>query len=358
MWIKAVFCTKDTVYAERLAGFFDREYGNKIELNFCPTVESFFDYIDQYTIDVALFGDEFEEEIEKRIKDIPCSCAVITEQIYETNTHGLAQIGKFQKGNGIYKDIFELYSSGKRVKQMNLNHSGSEMQKMYVFISANGGSGTSTIAKAYARRCASYEKVLYLDLGLFHCAEVTEGNSNGMDEVILALKSRRNILPLKLVSAVAKTKDGAFTYGPCSNACNLLELNAQDIRNLMGSLSALSEYNKIIVDIGAFISQKEIEFLKNADAVVCVVDESEIGEKKYRKLYEFMENAGKKEQIRLVKKMFVFRNKVRQDYEADSGNIQSGVIGWAPWILLDSYDAVVDRIAQSDSFHNMEISNE
>ena len=137
MWIKAVFCTKDTVYAERLAGFFDREYGNKIELNFCPTVESFFDYIDQYTIDVALFGDEFEEEIEKRIKDIPCSCAVITEQIYETNTHGLAQIGKFQKGNGIYKDIFELYSSGKRVKQMNLNHSGSEMQKMYVFISAN-----------------------------------------------------------------------------------------------------------------------------------------------------------------------------------------------------------------------------
>ncbi len=358
MWIKAVFCTRDAVYAERLISFFDREYVNKIELNLCPTIESFFDYIGQYTIDIALFGEELEEEIQKKLKDISCPCALITEQIYETNIHGLTQIGKFQKGDAIYKDIFELYSSGKRVKQISLNHSGNEMQKIYAFISASGGSGTSTIAKAYARRCASYDKVLYLDLGLFSCTEVAEGNANGMDEVIRALKSRRNILPLKLVSAVAKTRDRIFTYGPCSNTCNLLELNAEDIRNLISGLTALSEYKKIIVDIGASISWKEIEFLKSADAVICVADESEIGDRKFRKLYEFMENAGNKEGIRLVKKMFVFRNKIRQDYESGSANYQSGVIGWAPWVLLDSYDAVVDRIAQSDSFNNLEISND
>lgn len=358
MWIRAILCTKDVIYGERLASFFDKEYGSKIELNLCSSVEAFFDYIGQNTIDVALFGDEFAKEAQEKVKDIPCLCVLITDQIYEANLYGLDQVKKFQKGDRIYKDIFDLYSSGKKVRLIDINQSQNETQKTYVFTSAGGGSGATTIAMAYARKCAVYEKVLYLSMSLFHQMKVIDGNVNGMDEVILALKSRRNILPLKLVSAVAYTEDKIFTYGACSNACNLLELNAEDVRNLMDGIGALSEYKKIIVDIGSSFSSKEVEFMKNADAIICITDESDIGKEKYRRFYNFLEDVGSKEHIHLVKKLFVFRNKIRQSYEVDVEDFQDRLIGWAPYVSMYSFDEIVDRIAQSDSFIKLEMRNE
>lgn len=359
MWIKAIFCTEDIIYAERLARFFDKEYGNKIELNLCSSIKDFFEFVEQNTIDIALFGDEFEETVQGRIKDIPCVWALVRNQIYETDDNSeLNQIDKFQKGDQIYKNIFELYSSGKKIKHIHVGTTESEIQKIYVFTSASGGSGTSTVAKAYARRCSSYEKVLYLDLGLFNCTEVIEGNANGMDEILLALKSRRNILPLKLVSAVSTTEEGIFTYGSCSDECNLLELGREDIQNLLKGISTLSEYKKVIIDIGSFISSKEIMFMKSADAIICIVEESDIGKRKYKRYCDFLENAGKREQIRLIKKMLIFRNKVKQDYDIDSDIFQGRIAGWAPYISTTSYDAVIKRIAQSDSFNNLEIDDE
>lgn len=357
MWIKAVYCTKDVIYAERLIAFFDKEYGNKIELNTCDSIESLFDFLKNYQTDMVLFGEEFEKEAMSRSRDIPCTCAFMTEQFYESQSKELHRIDKYQRGDSIYKDILDAYAAGGKVKHIRTTGAESGGQKVYVFTSACGGSGTTTIARAYARKCASYEKVLYLDFDLFSDTEVTEGNEHGMDEIILALKSRRNILPLKLMSAVASMADRVYTYAPCSDMVSMLELNAQDAHNLVNGITALSEYQKIIIDIGSSVSDSEIAFMKCADFIICIVDESEIGARKYEKFCEFLENAGKKEQMRILRKLLVFRNKVKQDYNNNSRQFKNEVTGWAPYVSVDSYDAVIDRIARSDSFSNLEIRN-
>lgn len=357
MMIKAIFCTNDTVYAKRLSGYFDEKYGNKIELDICGTVREALDFIHQYKMDAALFDDGLKDEVLKEIKDIPCVCALLTEQVYESDNEKIVSINKFQRGDRIYKDIIELYSSGEKVKHINLDRKQGSNQRIYVFTSAAGGSGTSTIAKAFAKRCAVYEKVLYLDLGLFNLSEVVEGNRNGLDEILLALKSRRNILPFKLQSAVSRTSDRVFTYGPCSNEASLLELNGEDICRLTDGITALSEYEKIIVDIGSVVSLKEIEFMKKADYIIYIMDESDIGKKKFERFCRFMEEVGNKEQMHLNKKVLVFRNKVRQNNHNDLGNYNDRIAGWAPYASMDSYDAVVERIAQSDSFSNLEMRN-
>lgn len=353
MWIKAIYCTKDTDYANRLMNFLDREYGNKLELNICSSIESLLEFIGQYKVDVVLFGDEFKEEVFRRRKDIPCPCVQMTEQIYESPDDETVQIDKYQRGNKIYNNIVEIYAGSEKIKHIDINKGENDAPKIYVFTSASGGSGTSTVARAYAKRCASYEKVLYIDLGLFYIREVTDGNPNGMDEIILALKSRRNILPLKLTSAVSSTADRVYTYGPCSNAVDLLELNEEDIRNLLKGISSLSEYRKIIVDIGTAVSLKEVELMKRADAIVYVLEESEIGIKKYDKYCDFMINVGKKEQMRMIQKMAVFRNKVKRDDMQGLQGMEDKAAGWAPYVAMDSYEAVIDRIARSDSFSNL-----
>ena len=357
MMIKVIFCTDDTVYAKRLSDYFDKEYGNKIELDICGTIREALDFIHQYRMDVALFDDGLKEEVLKKLKDIPCTCVFMTEQLYESDNEEISSIHKFQRGNRIYKDIIELYSSGEKVKHVDLIRKQDSNQRIYVFTSAGGGSGTSAIAKAFAKRCAAYEKVLYLDLGLFNLAEVVEGSSNGLDEILLALKSRRNILPFKLQSAVSCTADRVFTYGPCSNEVGLLELNDEDARHLIDGITALSEYEKIIIDISAAISIKEIEFIKKADHIIYVMDESDIGKRKFEKFCRFMEGVENKEQMHLNKKILVFRNKVRQNNNIASENYSNRIAGWAPYVSADSYDAVVERIAQSDSFSNLEINH-
>lgn len=357
MWIKAIYCTNDTDYAERLARFFDREYGNKIELNICISIASLFDFISRYQTDIALFGEEFEQEVSGAQKDIPCTCAFLAEQVYENADNELPQIDKFQRGDAIYKNILDAYAGGGKVKRIRAGKQDGGKQKIYVFTSPGGGSGTTTIARAYARKCAVYEKVLYLDFGLFNDIEVAEGSANGMDDIIFALKSRRNILPLKLTSVVARTADRVFTYGPCSNALGLLELDAEDAQNLIDGITALSEYQKIIIDIGSALSAKETAFMRRADFILCIMDESHIAEKKYAKFCEFIEHVEEKEKIRILRKVLLFRNKVKQDYHSGSGNFRNEVTGWAPFVAADSYDAVIDRIARSDSFSSLEIRN-
>ncbi len=353
MWIKAIYCTKDRVYANRLMNFLDKEYGNKIELDICSSVEALFEYISQDKVDMVLFGDEFEAKVQARIKDIPCSYACIAEQLYDSMDEEAVQIDKYQRGDKIYKSIVDAYAGGRKIKRIHTDKEKSGEQKIYVFTSANGGCGTSSVARAYAKRCASYEKVLYIDFGLFYSMEVTDGNPNGMDEIILALKSRRNILPLKLSSAVSSTAHRVYTYGPCSNPVDLLELNKEDIGNFIDGMAALSEYKKIIVDIGTSISLKEIELMKRADVIVYILEESDIGKKKYECFCRFLESVGKKEQMRLIRKMTVFRNKVKQDRGQGAWNMEEQAAGWAPYVSMDSYDAVIDRIARSDSFSNL-----
>lgn len=363
MWIKAVYCTKDLDYAKRLERFFDREYGNKIELSICSSMEAVFDIIGQYKIDILLFGDEFSQELLQHLKDFSCTCAFLTEQAHESAGDGfvqlahLAQIEKYRRGDSIYRDILDAYSAGGNVKRIRTGEKEGGTQKIYVFTSAQGGCGTSTIAEAYAKRCAAYEKVLYLDLGLFALTQIREeqANAHGMDEIILALKSRRNILPLKLMSAATQTEKRFYTYGSCSNGLDMLELCAEDMQNLLNGLLALDEYQKIILDIGSSISDKEIGAMKRADRIIYVMDESDIGKQKYSKFCVLLENAGRREQMRFLKKMRIFRNKVSQMYDGKQSSSEDSVAGWAPYVSMDSYDAVVDRIARSDSFSSLEI---
>lgn len=353
MWIKALYCTQDVEYAQRLTAFFDSEYTNKLELNVCTSVERAMQLLKG--IDIFLVGKEFETEIKALLRQIPCPVVLMTEQIYEDGLTNLKQIEKYQRADGIYRQLLDFYSQGSKIKKARESENSQTEQKIYVFTSANGGNGTTTTARAFARKCSMYEKTLYLDFGLYNELSVENGAEHGMDEIILALKSRRNILPLKLNSAIAQTGYGFYGYGNCVNPIDMLEINVEDMKALIKELTLLTEYTKIVIDIGTALTERELVLLNHADRIIYVVDEREISIRKFRIFEALLGALEKREDTKLLRKLTVFRNMVKNDYDHVGWPYEYEIGGWAPVIPDTTEESeIIGRIAASDSFNGLE----
>lgn len=353
MWIKALYCTQDTEYARRLTTFFDNEYTNKLELNVCSSVERAMQLLKG--IDIFLLGKEFEAELKDKRKIIPCPIVIMTEQIYDDGLSDTMQIEKYQRADGIYRQLLDFYAQGTNIKKAREVENTSSNQRIYVFTSANGGNGTTTVARAFAKKNALYEKTLYLDFGMYNDLPIDNGAEHGMDDIILALKSRRNILPLKLNSAVAQTSYGFYGYGCCVNPMDLLEINVEDIKSLIKELTSLTEYSKIIVDLGNSLTERDLVFLSHAHLIVYVLDEREVSVRKFSMFHALLGALEKRENYKLSRKIAVFRNKVSNDYSQENWPYEYEISGWAPFINdTEDETEIIGRIAASDSFNNLE----
>lgn len=355
MWVKILYCTQDQDYAERLVAFFDVEYTNKVEINVCSSVERAIQLMKG--IDVFLVGKEFENEIAGQLRKIPCPVVVMTEQIYDNGSGEMAQIEKYQRADIIYRQILDVYASGSKVKKLRTDVEPADGSRIYIFISANGGNGTTTVARAFAKKCSVYEKTLYVGLGLYDTVPMEKGQPNGMDELIMALKSRRNVLSLKLNSAIAKTAYGFYSYEACSNPINLLEINAEDMKLLMQELTRFKEYPCIVIDAGSLLTERELVTMGYADKIVYIMDEREVSQRKFGRFLELIDVLEKRERTKLSKKIAVFRNKVNKDYAMENWHYNHEIRGWAPYVAFEEEGEIIARIAASDSFHNLEVQN-
>lgn len=355
--IRLLLCTKDNEYVRRLSSYYNKEYRDRIEVNSVIDMEQAIAYIRSNDIDVALFDSIYEEIMPQAVSDkkLACFCAVLADKIYESDD-GIKRIHKYQRADSLYKDILDSYASYGKVKVTHRTVSGNEC-KIYTFISPKGGSGTTTVAKAYARKKATYEKVLYMNLQPITAKSVTEVKEAGMDDIVMALKSRRNVLGIKLQSAVSKGNDQVDFYETCTNPMDLIELTKEDVEHLVKGIRELNLYQKVIFDIGDTITGREIELLKLADFNICVVDGEPGCVEKFERLYTLLDMLGKREKTAFLRKTEIFKNKWVRGLETlyeDCAVVKSG---WAPHISDKNFEGIIERIAHSDSFDNLGISH-
>lgn len=354
MWMRLLICTKDVIYAERLTSFFEREYGEKMEISFFSEVQFLKESEKCRNSDVVLFGEEFEKDAATVSRDMPWVWAVLAEQIYEEGNDDIVRIAKYQRADLLYKAILDFYSQGGRVRHFAHSNNNGNTCRVYGFLSAGGGVGTTTVARAYAAKCAPYEKVLYLDMGILSFEWNQEEAEHGMDEILVALKSRRDILPIKLMSTVSSTKEKVSVYAPCRDSLHLLEVTGEDVVRLVNAIKGLGEYDKLIVDIGDHFSEWQFEMAKQANYLVYVAEDDDFGRKKYEKLCQIFQSLEQRDNVKLFRKMMIFRNKAVKKEQIEWGVQGIRECGWAPRIEGDSFEAVIERIMQSDAFDNME----
>lgn len=353
MRIKIVLCTADNRYAQKLDYLFDKMYADKTEMNIFEDAHTMSEHIARYGADLALLGEELEGAGEI-MSGLRCVCGMLVDKLYVSGDAGTARIAKYQRVDMIYKALLDIYSRGGRVKQISRTAVSDRKSKIYMFVSPCGGTGTTTIARAFARKCAYFEKVLYLDLGLMNCHRGGGEGKHGLDEIIMALKSRRNVLPLKLASAVSTDDDRVDTYAACiSNPFGIFEMTREDIRQMFEGIVSMGNYQKVVVDVGNYITEKETELFRLADEIICVVGDTGMGKTKCMKFLELLGVVERKEGVKVMRKVALFKNRSGREGLPVWEEMGCRDAGWFPDMHIDDYEACIERIARSDAFDAM-----
>lgn len=363
MKIRIAICTEDIAYAERLIGYFNSHYYDKFAWDKYTGLDYLSSSFHAEATDILLLGEELKNEINdnlmSRLGD--CMLAYLVDETSEEPADesdalpgGVHEIARYRRADEIYRDLLEIYSHKNHIR-----YAGSALvdsrTELYAFAAPCGGVGVSTVAIAAAKHFARTEKVLYLNLENISGTELVfhKEENRGLEEIIFSLKSRRKALALKLESTVCQDKNGIYYFGDCENVLNISELDAQDIRELLQTIQNSRKYDKVLIDIGNSLLDKDIAVLTLVNRIIAVTDNSEAAEIKWKRYLKALHVIEGLKQAGICSKMVLFINKVNKDCELPEQVMGIRVEGGLPLLQNGTYVGVIERLAAMESFQNI-----
>lgn len=285
MKIKLAILEKDTGYLHRVVNTFTNKFAEKFELYSFTDLEAAMNGLEASGIEIFLANEAFEIDVDR----IPgrCGFAYLVESNDIDSINGHAAIGKYQKTEQLHNQIMNLYLD--QTKKMITMKSKGEKCSVFIFASAVGGIGNTTMAAACAMHYAAQGKeVLYLNLERFGVtSHIFQGDGqNDLHDVIYAVKSRRMNLGLKLQNYARRSPRGVSFYAQPKLALDRHELNGEEIMLLVHELKQTGKFDYIVIDIEFGLDRDTMSLFKYAQSVVMVSDGSVCANEKTKRAYE------------------------------------------------------------------------
>ena len=308
MKIRVFLCSEDTLYCEKLVNYFNSHYYDKFQWD-VYTQSVYLEQIFQAgAADLILIGEEMEADLQKLDeKLLKKQLWVYLAEYGKEQEEGTQYLEKYRRADQIYRDLLDLYAKKEHVHYENLSLVSGKTA-FIVFVSAGGGIGASTIACAAAKAFSRVEKVLYLNLeDLGSCKLSFAGEDKpGLDELVYAIKSRRNTLELKIESSVSRDGRGTYYFKECANPMDLRSLSAEDVKELLRAIAVSRVYDKVIIDLGNGLQDKEIMAMSMANRVIMITDQSEISSLKLERYLKFAQTIEEIRKIDIISKMQIY----------------------------------------------------
>lgn len=352
MKIKLAILEKDTNYLNRIVAAFSTKYSDKLE------IYSFTDYkvalsnLDNTKIDILLATEAFEVDITQLPKR--CGFAYLVDSADIDMVREQMAICKFQKADLIYKQILSLYSENTaNISGIKLDNEGC---KIISFMSISGGTGSSTMAAAFALACAARgKKALYLNLESFGSSDIffTAEGQFDMSDIIYALKSKKANLALKLESCIRQDASGVYFFSQPKIALDLMELGTEEILRLISELSMSGAYEYIIVDMDFGLEKKFMDVYKQMHNIVIVGDGSEISNIKIIRAYEALTMLEQGADISITNRMSVIYNKFSNKTGQVLENIGLKSLSGAPRFEHATAKQVISQISTMNMFEKI-----
>lgn len=356
MKIKIAICTADIPYGRKMTQYFQVHYYDKFIWNIFTEPDYLTKFLESGDVDIVLLGNELKDQVDlaslqrkgERV------CAYLVDDLEERETDTIHQVEKYARGDKIYRDLLELYSLKSNIHFQN-TAMVNDKTEIYAFVSPAGGVGTSTIASAAAQNYAKFEKVLYINLETIGASQLVfeEEGKKGFDELIFSIKSRRRALELKLASAVSRDRSGVYFFEVSKNALDILELSIQDIKELLTAIQQIREYDKVILDVGNGLGEKEIAAMTYANRIITILDGSESTEKKLERYIGALQTLEQKNRADICSKMILFYNKVMKHVQLPEQKFQIRIGGSFPKIENGTYDGIIGKIAGMEIIRNV-----
>lgn len=288
MKIKVAILGSDKVYLGRLVSAFNSRYTEKLEIYSFTVKQTAYEALTANKIDMFLADDSFE--IDKQYIPSRCGFAYLVDSADIESYREEPVIHKFQKADLIYRQILGIYAENV-TDITGLHMDQGNGAKIIAFLAASGGAGASTAAAACAVRLAKKgQKVLYLNLEQFGSADVffhAEGTGS-FEDIIYAIKSKKNNLSVKLESAVKQDASGVWFYSATTTALDTAELSTSEICNILANIRMCGSYEYIILDMDFSLEMSKFDILRECSRIAVVGDGSTISNRKLERVMASM----------------------------------------------------------------------
>lgn len=347
MKIRVFICSEDTLYCEKLVNYFNSHYFDKFQWN-VYTQPAYLEQIFQSDMaDLILVGGEMQAVMQGL--DSKCVEGRLWAWLAEDEgwqAEGEWQVVKYQRADRIYRDLLDLYAKKEHVHFENLSIVSGKTT-FIAFVSAGGGGGASTAACAAAKACSRMEKVLYLNLeDLGTCGLVFSGDEKpGMDELVYAVKSRRNTLGLKIESSVSRDGAGTYYFKECANPMDLQTLSAEDVKELLKAIEVSKDYDRVIIDLGNGLQEREITVMAMANRIAMVTGLGDVAMAKLLRYLDYVQTVEETKGLDIVSKLQIYVNRTMKNTSLPEQVSQIRVAGALPLIENGDFAGVVDKLA-------------
>lgn len=355
MKIKVSVYSDDVLYCEKLVNYFNSHYYDKFQWNVFTQSAYLQQIFQSDSADLILVGGEMKDELEKM--DETSGSGQLLAYLVENDVEqeeGHWYLEKYRRADQIYRDLLDLYAKKEHTHYKDTSIVSGKTA-FIAFVSAGGGIGASTIACAAAKAFSQMEKVLYLNLeNLGSCGMAFAGESrSGFDELVYAVKSRRNTLKLKIESSVSRDETGTYYFKECVNPLDLQTLSPEDIKELLKGIESLTTYDKVIIDLGNGMQDKEIAVMSMVNRVIMVMDHSEIAAHKLQRYLEFAQAVEEVRKVDIISKIQIYFNKSLKSMQLPEHISQIRVGGAFPLIKNGDYAGIIDKIATMELLQNI-----
>lgn len=348
MKIKVAVFDKDAEYMRRLAKAFQRKYGERVALSLFSNEELLYEGMKETSVELLLV----DQDIKLDASRIPQGLTVgyLSKNAAAEEINGIPAIGKYQKAETVYKQMISLYAE--RAGRVSLKKNDLAA-KVVLFTSAQGGSGVSTAAAAYAIRCAEEKKkVFFLNLEKFGNSEIYfsgEGNLSFSD-IIYSLKSKKSNLLLKLESTIQTDSSGVDFLKDCKNAYDMFELEDQEVEELICGIAQVKKYEEIVIDYAEDVSHRMMQIIEDfADKVIYVSDGTPSGNQKFERFCEVARVLESRTDTKILSKMSLLYNRYSSKSSEQIGKTAVPVAGGIHRIEGLTGRALIEKIKELDT---------
>ncbi len=354
MKIKVAVLEKDQTYLNRFVAAFGAKYADKLEIYSFTELNIALAALKDSRVDIFLADESFEAPADKI--PVRCGFAYFVESADIKEIKGKPAICKFQKADIIYKEILNLYSEQSGVVAKSRMESGEEA-KVILFTSPAGGTGTSTIAAAYAlRKAMQGMQVLYLNLETFGNADSyfqAEGNFDFSD-ILFALKSRKGNLAMKLESYVKEDVNGVRFYSGAKIVLDRMEMNMDDTLSLLEELKKSNVYDYIVIDYGFGLDKDTRTVWKQTNSIVWVSDGSVHANQKTERAYQSFAILERNSEDEIAERLKLVYNRFSDKTGNRLENEELEVAGGAPVYSYSDIGQLLGQIAALEMLDNID----
>ena len=166
-----------------------------------------------------------------------------------------------------------------------------------------------------------------------------------MSDVIFAVKSHRGNLRMKIESCARQDESGVYFFAAPTLALDIMELSAEEERELVDTVEKSGSYDYVIVDRAFGLGEDDILMMNKAHRVLWVVEGTVNGVAKTSRAYAAFDIMAKRTELPFLRQLVCFYNKfdAGRSPKVEQGPDMSGAI---QRFAITDPKAVTERIAE------------